>query len=136
MTEIDWLAVHERATPDDAVNTASLAFADRRFGNAALPKRAVEPDPADSALGTLPNQVDGDVRVGGYNETIDGLRNGSDVWVAARTFDFRGVWIDRENLIPGVSQLAVDGVGGLPRLSRYAGHGDAPAAEKRGNGLG
>jgi hypothetical protein len=136
MAEIDGLAVHEWATPNDAVKAASLALADRRLGNTSLPKRAVEPDPIDSVLGALPNEVDGHVGVGSHNNAVDGFRNGAEVWVARGTFGFAGVRIDREDLVPGVAQLAVNGVGWLPRVSGYAGDSDALAAEKLGNGLG
>jgi hypothetical protein len=103
MAEIDWLAVHERATPDDALNTASLALTDRRFGNTTLPKRAVKPDPVGSALGALSNEVEGDVRMGSHNNGVDRLRNGAEVRVAPYTFDFSGVRIDREHVVPGVA---------------------------------
>jgi hypothetical protein len=128
MAEVDRLAVHERATSDNASNAASLALADRPLGNTALPKGAMEPDPTDSALGALTNQIDRDVRVGGYNNAVNGFRNGSEIRIASRAFDFAGVRIEREHLVPGVAQLAVDSVGWLPRFPGYASYSDALAA--------
>jgi hypothetical protein len=89
MAEIYWLTVHEWATPDNTFNAGSLALADCRIRDAALSKRAVEPDSADSALSTLANEVDRDVRVGGDNNAVDdGRRDGAKVWVAPGAFDF------------------------------------------------
>jgi hypothetical protein len=136
MAEIDRLAVHERAASDDTPNTASLALADRCVGDAALSKGAVKPDPADSVLGALPNQIDGGIRVRHHDHGVDGARNRAEVRVAPRTFDFSGVRIDREHLVRRVAQLAVDGVGWLTRVSGYAGHSDASGAEKLADRLG
>jgi hypothetical protein len=135
MAEIHWLAVHEWATSDYALNAASLALADGCVGDAPLAKGAVEPDTFNSALSALANQLDGHVRVRGNHDPVDGSWNGAEVRVASHAFDFGGVRIDRECLVPGVAQLAVHGVGWLPRFPRHTGYGDAFAAEELGNRL-
>lgn len=89
MTKVDWLAVHEWATSDNALNDSSLALPDGRVGDTPLAKGAVEPDTADSVLTALTNQLGQDVRVRGDHDAIDRSRNGGQVRVAPHVFDFR-----------------------------------------------
>src|SRR5512145_3304421 len=79
MAEVHGRAVHERATPDDALDAASLALADGYLGDAAFAEGPVEPDSGNAALAALANDLDRDVRMGGDDDAVDIPRNRSEV---------------------------------------------------------
>lgn len=136
MSEVDRLAVHERATADDALDAASFAFSDRFFGHAALAERPMQPHSADPALATLTHELDGDGGMCGDHDAVDRPGNGAEVRITPRAFDLGGTRVDRERFVPRVPQFSIDGVRGLSRLSRHASNGDAPSTEELGDGLG
>lgn len=136
MAEVHRRAVHERATPDNPLDSASLALANRRLADTPLAEGPVKPDPGNSALAALPDQLDRDRRVSGDDDPVDSPRNGGEVRVTPGAFDLGCLGIDRECLVAGVAQFAVNGVGGLSRFSLHARYGDALPAEKCGHGLG
>ena len=136
MAKVYRRAVHERAPPNNALDSASLALADRRLVYAPLAEGPMEPDAGNSALAALADHLDRDFGVGGDYDSVDCPWNRGEVGVTRHAFDFRCVWIDWECFVAGVTELAVDRVGCLTRLTRHARYGDAFAAEELGNGLG
>ena len=61
--QVDWLAVHQRATADDALDAWCSALLDRAVADATLTKRPVKPQFAHAASAALPYQLDRDVGV-------------------------------------------------------------------------
>jgi hypothetical protein len=83
----------------------------------------MEPDSSYSMLSALPHDIDRDVGVRGNYHAINGHRDGAQVWVGCNAFNLGCIWVDRENLISAVLQLAINSVGRLPRgagNSRYS----------------
>ncbi len=103
VAEVHWLAIHERAPPDNALDTPDLTFPDRCVGHTPFAKGAVEPDLVDLTFAALTHQLDRQVGVGGDHDAVNEAGNGSEVGITTCTFDHRGIWIDREYLIPGVA---------------------------------
>jgi hypothetical protein len=88
MAEIHRRAVHKRATPNDALDSASLALADRRLGYAPLAEGTMEPGARNSTLAALADQLDRDLGVGGDHDPVDDARNRGEVRITPHAFDF------------------------------------------------
>ena len=58
VSEIDRIAEHERAAPDDAVDTAHAALLNGLLRNAAVPKGAVEPHAPYAMVTALAHDLD------------------------------------------------------------------------------
>jgi hypothetical protein len=92
----------------------------------------MEPDTGNPALAALADQLDRGPGVGSDYDPVDDPQNGGEVRVTPHAFDFGCVWIDWQRVVAGITQLAVDGIGCLSRVSRHARYGDALPAEELG----
>jgi len=110
MREIDGLAIHQRASANDA-GYAGLS-AGLRCGrrHAPLAKGAVEPDTLDVAGGGLAHDLLRDVGVRGDDESIQIAGNAGKVGIALYAFDFGSVWVDGKHFVTGVAEFAEHGV--------------------------
>ena len=134
MRSVYRLAVHQRTAPDDAVHAPSLTFPNRFLGDAALAEGTVEPDARDATVGALPHDVQRDVGMRGYDNAIDGARDGAQVGEALDTLDLRNGGIDRQSLVTAIAELAEDGIGRLLAAAGDSGDGDALRAKEIGYG--
>src|SRR5262245_27885757 len=133
MPNVHGLAVHQGAAADDALDAARLALADRGLRHAARPERAVEPHAADATLTRLADDVQGLRRVGGDDDAVDRPRNRPEIRIARGPLDLGCIRVDGIHLVAATAELAVDGIGSLPAISRHARDGDASAFEEAGD---
>jgi hypothetical protein len=132
MPSVDGLAVHERTTSDNAVDSPGLTLPNRLLRDAALAEGTVEPDTIDATVQALPHQFDRDLGMRGDDDPIDGAWNGSQVGETAHALDLRSRGIDGKSLVTGIAELAEDGVGRRRAAAGDARNGDAlPTKEIR-----
>jgi hypothetical protein len=130
---VDRLAEHEGAAPDDAIDASCLALANGLFRHAPFPKGTVKPHPAYATLCALPHQFHRNSWVGSDHDTIDQPRYGADVRIAAYAFNFGSLRVDWEHFVARVVQLAVDSVGRLTGVPRDASHCNPLSAKEPGH---
>jgi len=107
MAKVYRCAVHERAAPDNAMDPAGLALANRSLGDASFTEGPMEPDTPNATLVALADNFNRNFRVGGDYDSIDGPGNSNEIWVAPHAFDLRCVCV----AWPGGARVAARGVG-------------------------
>jgi len=75
MPKIHGLAIHHRATSDQAVDIMPLALLCGILGYAPLSEGAVQPYVADSKVCAFPNDLRGYIRVSHNHHSLDWLRD-------------------------------------------------------------
>src|SRR5512143_3800305 len=98
MAWINWLAVHQRAAPDDAGDACLLARLNRRRRHAPL-KRTVEPDPRHASLGRLLYDARRHRGMRHYDDAVQVARNAREVRVAGHAFNLRGIGIHWKHVV-------------------------------------
>lgn len=127
---VDGFEVHERAAPDNVVDTPGLTLPNRLLRDAALAEGTVKPDTTDTTVEALANQLDGDLGMRGNDEPVNGAWDGCEVGETPHALQLWSGGIDGKSLVTGIAELAEDGVGCCLAASGHAGNGDALAAKE------
>jgi len=90
----------------------------------------MKPHLANATFAALPYQLDRHHGVRCNQDAVESARNRAKVGIAPCALNFGCVRVDREHLEPGVPQLAINGVGWLPLVSRNTRNGEAFAAKE------
>ena len=123
--DIDGITEHQRTASNNAFHSKTVALADSLFGDAALSKGTMKPDPRHATLLALANDRGRDTGMGGNQNTIELTGYGSDIRVTLHTLDLLGVGVHREHLVPAIPQFLEHGVGGDVSVPRDARNSDA-----------
>lgn len=133
--DIDRFAEHHRAGARNDRDVVRTAEGDGRRGDAARPHSSVHPHTRDAEVDARANDLLCGLRRRHRHDTVetDGYRR--EVRVAAVAFDLFGVGVDGVHIVPGIAELPVDEVSGLPRVTRDARYRDAASGEEGRSGF-
>ena len=120
VSDIHWIAKHERTTSDNAFHSKEPAFADSIFRDTALTKGTMKPYSPYSTLFALANDRCGDSGMGGNHNTVNVAGYGHDVRATLYALDNFGVGIDGKHFVSAIPKFLEHGIGSDVGMSRNA----------------